>query len=91
MPRADVSDKRVDSIREIDFSGLRVPIIAVYESPRDYPGSIVARVFDVDKATNMVLIKENLDELKQDIEQNTDLIFIPRLALDDDVIVGIYI
>lgn len=91
MPRVDVSDRRVTSVKEIDFSGLRVPVITIYESPRDYPGCMVARVFDVNEPTNVIIVRETLEELKQDIEQNTDLVFIPRCAEDDDVIAGIYI
>ena len=31
--------------------GLQFPLLTVYNSPKDYPGKFVARVFDLNKAT----------------------------------------
>ena len=35
-----MQEKRVESIREVDFSGLKVPFVAVYGHPDDFPGQI---------------------------------------------------
>lgn len=50
-------DKIVTSIHQIDISDLRFPIIAAYEHPEDYPNKCVARIFDMDRATDTVILK----------------------------------
>lgn len=84
-------DRQVKSAAEIDFSGLICPMIVVYRSPRDYPGRYAARVFDMDKPTNAILVQKSLDELQRDIKEHTGKFFIPRSAEDDKVILGVWI
>lgn len=84
-------DKRVASTYEVDFTGLKLPIIAVYQSPRDYPGCYVARVFDVDKPTNVIITRDNLEDLQQDIAEHTGMVFIPRSMEDGQQVIGTWI
>ncbi len=70
-------DKVAKSVAEIDLSKLTYPVIYIYQSSGEYPGCYVARLFDVDKPTNVVLVNECLDALQQDIEKNTDMLFMP--------------
>lgn len=53
-------DKKVQSVKEIDFSDLVLPMIAVYKNPEDYPNDCVARVFDLERPTNIVIIKKTV-------------------------------
>lgn len=69
-------DKQVRSAAEIDFSGLIFPVIYVYRSSKEYPGCYVARLFDVGKPTNIILVRESLQELQQDIKEHTDMTFM---------------
>lgn len=46
-------------MKGIDFSGLVLPIIAVYKNPEDYPNDCVARVFDLERPTNVIIVKES--------------------------------
>ena len=39
-----MKDKIVESIGQVDLSGLVCPAVAVYKSPKDYPGKCVGRV-----------------------------------------------
>lgn len=41
----------------VDMSELIMPMIVVYKSPRDFPGKYVARLFRLDKPTNVVVVK----------------------------------
>lgn len=84
-------DKRLESAREIEFKRLRMPIIAVYKSPQDYPGQYVARVFDVNQPTNVVIVKKDFIELQRDIEQNTDMIWLSRSPKDVIELIGTWI
>lgn len=42
----------MESIREVDFSGLKVPFVAVYGHPDDFPDKYVARIYELDRATD---------------------------------------
>lgn len=85
-------DKQVESTYNIDFSGLKAPMITVYKSPKDYPGVFVARIWDaLNGPTDTVIIRKNLEELQDDILQNTGMLFIPRDKRDDPVIVGAWV
>lgn len=72
----DRPDIVTESITQIDMSGLRVPVIAVFEHPEDYPGSCVGRVLDINseglKETQAVIVKDNLLDLHLDISKNNN-------------------
>lgn len=83
--------KIVDSIKEVDLSDLKHPVIAIYEHPKDYPKYYVARVFDVDKPTDTVILKNTLAAVQEDIKENTKMMFFSRETEDDPCIVGAWI
>ena len=84
-------EKRVESVKDIDFTGLKVPYIAVYEHPDDYPKECVARVYDLEKPTNTMILKDAVDEIAKDITENTGMTFVPRGPEDVLSLVGIWI
>lgn len=57
----------VNSFKQVDIGGLKVPIVTVYNSPEDYPGKCVARIFDCEKPTNTVIVKDTIEEIREDI------------------------
>lgn len=73
-----MQEKRVESIREVDFSGLKVPFVAVYGHPDDFPDKYVARIYELDRATDTIMVKETLEEIEMDIKEHTAMTFIPR-------------
>jgi hypothetical protein len=70
---------------------IKVPIICIYDKPKDYPNKIVARLWDGYKRvpTNMVIVADTLDEMRQ-LKPN-DMGVIPRYPNDDAVIVETWI
>ena len=80
--------KLITSIKELDTSNLKVPVIVVYEHPDDYPEYYVARVFNMDKPTDTIMLKKKLSEIQDDIRANTDMMFMLRGVEDDPCIVG---
>ena len=58
---------QVNSFTELDIRSIDCPIIAVYINPKDYPENVVARIFSLDKPTNIILIRKTLDEIRTDI------------------------
>ena len=49
----------MESIREVDFSGLKVPFVAVYGHPDDFPDKYVARIYELDKATDTIMVQRD--------------------------------
>lgn len=86
-----MTEKRVNSMSEVDLTGLSWPTVSVYRLPKDYPEKYVARVYDLDKPTNVVMIKDTLEELQEDIRKNTGLMYIPRCMEDHKVVEGVWI
>lgn len=84
-------DKIVNSISEVDMSGLRLPLIAVYEYPEDYPKSYVARIYDIDVPTNTVMVKDSLEEIQLDIMDNCGKVFYRRGTDDVPSLIGVWI
>lgn len=82
-------DKVIKSIKDADISELKMPIVAIYNSPDDYPGKCVGRIMDLDKPTDTVIMGESITELIMDVRYNTDMAFIPRGAEDVPALVGI--
>lgn len=59
--------KEVRSFQDVDTSGIKQLIICVYRFPKDYPDKYVARIFDGTKPTNVVMISENVEEIRVNI------------------------
>lgn len=62
-----------------------VPIIAIYNSPSDYPGKYIARLWNIDKPTKFIAVKDSLEEIRKIIPS-----YMTRLgacSMDDPVIV----
>ena len=60
-----MKDKRAESIGEVDLSELKFPIIAIYRHPADYPNKYVARVFDITRPTDTVVVKDSCRSCKK--------------------------
>lgn len=84
-------DKRVGSIKEADLSDLQFPVIVVYDSPEDYKGKCVARIFDINKPTDTVMVKDTLEEIHEDIRKNTHMAYIARDPDDPPALEGVWI
>jgi len=76
-------------VKSFDMNSLikitRLPLICIYNSPSDYPGKYVARLWDVDKPTNMVAIAESLEEIRE--AKPPEMMIVDRLPDDKPEIV----
>lgn len=86
-----MKDKVIESITQTDMSDLTVPMIAVYENPLDHPDKCVARIFNADKPTDTVIVKESMEEIMDDIQNNTYMTFVLRGAEDPENLVGVWV
>lgn len=79
-----LENKVVESIREVDFTDMKMPMIVVYEKPLDFPDKYIARVFECEKPTNVIIIRDSLQECRDDITVAGFLVCLERS--DDDVL-----
>ena len=86
-----MQDKIVEKITQVDYTKIEVPMYAVYRNPANYPGKYVARLYDVDKPTNIVIIKDTLEEMQEYFDQKTSFIYFRRGAGDVPELVGVWV
>lgn len=79
----------VDNLPYLWISKLAMPMVVVYCRPRDYPNSYVARVFNGNRPTNVVIVKDSLAEIRGALPDG--MIRLGRDANDDPVIVETWI
>lgn len=85
-----MQEKRVESIQKVDFSGLKVPFVAVYKHPEDFPDKCVARIYELDKPTDTLMVKDTVEEIEADIRKHTGMTFLPRGTADAPSLVGVW-
>lgn len=88
-------DKSTDHIiSRFDYGRLvkqtAVPIITVYKNPTDYPGKYVARVFDLERPTNMAAVADTYEDLLEAIPTGM-MVRMERNPKDDPVIVETWV
>lgn len=91
-----MQDKVAQTIAEIDLSELNIPVINIYGPNQiEYPGKYVARIFDLEKPTNTVVVKDSYEELQQDIMDNKPYQimgrFIERTIVDPTSYIGVWV
>lgn len=91
LEKVRLRDKKVQSVQEIDFSDMVLPMIAVHKNPDDYPEYCVARIFNMQVPTHVVILKESLQEIMEDIEEHTDMVFLNREVDDVLSLVGVWV
>lgn len=89
-PITKKEDTLVETIQEVDLSQLKFPVISIYEYPVDYPDEYVARIFDLDKPTSVIMKASCLWLLKFDIEKHTAFTFVEPFIGDPYNLVGTY-
>lgn len=82
-------NKMVESMSQVDFSGLKCPMITIYEKPLDFPNAFIARVWDGNgpKVTNTIIMRFSLQECREDIEAAGFSVKFPRAEGDEPHIV----
>lgn len=82
-----MKDIIVQNINQIDLSGIRMPVFAVYDHPEDYPDHCIARLFDTDRPTNIIIKRSTVKEMQRYFRKTT-LMFSPRDPKDARSLVG---
>lgn len=67
MVSGTIENKIVNSLKEVDFSKMELPMAVVYEKPQDFPDKYIVRIFDCNIPTNTLLIRDSLQDCREDI------------------------
>ena len=70
---------------DLERASVTFPIICVYDSPDDYPGKTVARLWNMGTVTRIVAIADDVDSIRAKIPDG--MVFIPRHPNDNPVII----
>ncbi|MFP3726499.1 hypothetical protein U8V72_15075 [Priestia filamentosa] len=62
-------NKILNDFENVDVSELKMPIISVFYNTLDIPEKYAARLFDLNRPTNIVVIKDTLEEIRSVIPQ----------------------
>lgn len=84
-----MKNKVISSFKEMDKTGIFLPMIVIYKNPSDFPKGCVARVFDekTGKPSAQCIARKTVQECREDIRKAGFYIKLPRAAADDPVIV----
>lgn len=66
-----------------------IPMIVVYKNPSDYPDKYIARLWDLDKPTEFIAVKDTLEEIRSAIPCR--FVNNGRRPNDDPVIVEVWV
>jgi len=81
-------DVVIESFNQVNVSRMKMPFIVLYDHPKDYSENYVARLFDVNKPTNVVIISKDLEELRNKIPKG--MVKFNRENEDDERIIESY-
>lgn len=81
-------DKMVESMAQVDFSEIKMPMAVIYDNPQDYPGMYVCRIWEGVgcRPTDTAMQKSSLEEMRADIQAAGFSIKFPRAEDDDPAI-----
>lgn len=84
-----MKNKVISSFKEMDKTGIFLPMIVIYKNPSDFPKRCVARVFDgkTGKPSAQCIVRKTVQECREDIRKAGFYIKLPRATADDPVIV----
>lgn len=81
-------NKMVESMAQVDFSEMKIPMAVIYDSPKDFPKMYLCRIWEGAGChpTNTAMQKNSLEAMREDIQAAGFLIRFPRAEGDDPAI-----
>lgn len=82
-------DQQLDIFFQTAFTNLKMPLIVIYRNPSDYQGKFVARLWDMQSPTNLVVVKDTLEQIRKAIPPK--FVKLERATDDDPNIVEVWL
>lgn len=72
--------KKVPSLALVDYSEMKIPMAVIYDSPLDFPGKVIARIFEgaTNQPTNVYCEYETVAKAMRDAEGAGFTAYFPR-------------
>lgn len=88
-----MKNKVISSFREMDRTGIVLPLVTIYKKPKDFPKGCVARLFDrkTGLPTPQCIVRKTVAECREDIRKSGFHVTLPRDIADDSMIVESWI
>lgn len=66
------NNKIVRSFSDVDYSEMVLPGIVIYNSPNDFKGVYVCRLYEmsISEPTNIIIVRSSLEECRKDINKS---------------------
>lgn len=88
---AKMKTRVVDTFCDVDIDEIKLPIIAVYRNPDDFPNNCVGRIFECEKPTNIVIVRQTVEEVRGDIlDAFYDMVSLDRTDADVSSLVEVW-
>lgn len=82
-------NKIIDDFTDVDMREMQMPIISVYYNTTDIPNKYAARLFDINIPTNIVAIKDTLEEIRHIIPGK--FVRVSRSPMDHPTVIEVWI
>jgi hypothetical protein len=82
-------DKKVENFYSVDYSYIDFPLITIYKNTTDYPNCYVARLWDTNKPTNVIMVSKDIETIRKNIP--VGMYKLGRRENDDKCIVETWI
>lgn len=80
----------VDTFCDVDIDNTKRPIIAVYRNTDDFPYNCVGRIFECEKPTNIVIVRQTVEAVRMDILNAFDMVSLDRTDADVSSLVEVW-
>ena len=86
-------NKMVERMTQVDLSEIKMPMAVVYDSPKDFPGMYLCRIWEGSGChpTNTAMQKNSLEAMREDLQAAGFSIRFPRADGDDPAILETWI
>ena len=88
-----MTSKVINSLREVNWKEIPIPMVVIYKSPLDFTEECVARVFNAKtgKATPFRILRKTVKECRENVHKSGFYVKLPRAKTDDKCIVESWI
>ena len=83
MKIQEKQDVIIKGFEYVNLSNIRVPMIAIYNGPDDFPDKYVARLYNMNVATNIIMVEDDIEKIRENIRKNyITMVPLPKSKLD---------
>lgn len=88
-----MKNKVINSLKEMDWKEIPIPMVVIYKRPLDFPEKCVARVFNAKtgEPTPFCILRKTVEECREDVRKSGFYAKLHRAKTDDECIIESWI